>query len=117
SRRPDLEVLEDRRVPASISGHVFVDPTGNGAAVGDPGQAGVRVKLFVDSNRNGALDSADWQVTSVLSGVDGSFAFLRLPAGRYFVAESVPTNQIRTGPTTSSYHGVNLASNQALTGC
>src|SRR5947207_15724454 len=60
SFRPRLEVLEDRWVPAgSISGHVFLDPTGNGAAVGDPGQNWVVVALFRDTNNNGVKDSGD----------------------------------------------------------
>jgi hypothetical protein len=91
--RPGLEALEDRRVPAnpgSISGHVLIDPTGNGAAPDNAPQSHVTVKLFQDTNGNGVLDSTDSLVAWQATGADGSYSFNNLAAGTYFVTESVP---------------------------
>ena len=50
-----LEVLEERRVLAAVSGHVIEDLNANGMIDPDePGQAGVEV--YIDANENGALD-------------------------------------------------------------
>jgi hypothetical protein len=117
SFRPRLEVLEDRWVPAgSISGHVFLDPTGNGAAVGDPAQSGVVVKLYQDTNNNGVKDSGDHLVGVAVTAADGSFSFNNLPANTYFVKEVVPGDEVRTGPTLSSYYTVNLSDGQTVDG-
>jgi hypothetical protein len=112
-----VEALEDRRVPAaSISGHVYLDATGNGLQPGEAAQRGVTVRLFVDSNHNGVLDSRDHQVGSRETHADGAFSFTGLAANQYFVREAVPSGYVRTGPTTPGYFSVNLATNQAVAG-
>jgi hypothetical protein len=119
SFRPVLEPLEDRRVPAnlgSIGGHVLIDPTGNGAAAGNPAQAGVTVRLFRDTNNDGVKDTGDVRVASRVTGVDGTYAFNNLAAGRYFVIESVPSGFVRTAPLLSSSYTINLADGQASAG-
>jgi hypothetical protein len=117
--RPGLEGLEDRLVPSSgsISGHVLQDQTGNGLSADDTAWSGVAVNLYADTANTGALNSSDALVATQTSAAgDGSYAFGYLPAGTYFVKESVPADSVRTAPTNSSYYTVNLADGQAVTG-
>src|SRR4051812_20440037 len=55
--RPGVEGLENRLVPSAVSGHVWLDATGNGLSADDAAHSGVTVKLYKDSNGSGALDS------------------------------------------------------------
>jgi uncharacterized surface anchored protein len=117
--RPGMEQLEDRRVPAnlgSIAGHVFIDPTGNGAAPDNPPKGGVTLNLYQDTNNSGVKDTGDVKLTSQLSAADGSYSFGNLAPGRYFVTESVPSGWVRTVPALSSAYTVDLADGQASTG-
>jgi hypothetical protein len=116
--RPSFEGLEDRVVPdaGSISGHVFLDRTGNGVSPDDTAHSGVTVRLFQDTNLNGVKDTGDVQVASQPSGPDGSYSFANLAPGTYFVNESTPSGFVRTAPASSSYYTVNLASGQAVGG-
>jgi hypothetical protein len=117
--RPQLEWLEDRWVPsatASISGHVFVDQTGNGLSTDDVAQRHVVVELFADTNHNGVLDRRDRLVDARVTGVNGSYAFTHLKAGTYFVIERVPNDYVRTGPAVLADYTVQLAKGQKVTG-
>jgi hypothetical protein len=117
SCRPQLESLEDRCTPAgSITGHVFVDTTGNGLTADDVAQAGVRVKLFADSNNDGQFDNGDSRVAVTTTAADGSYAFNNLDAGTYFVAEGVPGGYVRTAPAASTSYTVSLAADQNVSG-
>ncbi len=119
SFRPTLEILEDRWVPSntgSISGHIYLDATGNGLQPADQGQSNVTVKLYADPNHSSVLGSGDPLAATVVSGADGSFSFTGLTAGEYFVKETVPSGYVRTAPTSGSYYTVNLADGQAVTG-
>ncbi len=102
---------------ASIAGNVYIDTAGNGAASLGAGQASVQVHLYADTNQNGVLDSADPMVATKTTATDGSYSFTGLAAGTYFVKESVPSNYVRTLPTTaSSYLTETLAAGQAVSG-
>lgn len=117
SFRPALECLEDRRVPASISGHVFLDTTGNGAAALGAGQAGAQVSLYQEhTGVLGLLNILDLPAATTVTGTDGSYTFAGLPAGSYVVQESVPNGYVRTVPLLNSSYTVNLAAGQAVTG-
>src|SRR5262249_44126507 len=53
-----VEVLENRNLPSSIQGTIYNDANANG--VKDVGEAGVAGwTVFLDLNRNGALDSSE----------------------------------------------------------
>ncbi len=109
--RPEMEGLEDRRTPAgSISGHVFVDQTGNGLTADDTPQSHVRVELYAETGTHERLLAVQ------LTGRDGAYSFNHLGAGRYFVVEAVPGGFVRTGPTTAPGYTVNLAAGQSVTG-
>jgi len=122
--RPAVENLEERAVPAavaapttgSISGHVFVDTTGNGAASLGGGEKGVRVYLVRDANGNGQLDLRDRLVDVDNTDAKGAFGFKNLAAGTYFVRELTPRNEVRTAPAVEAGYTVNLAKGQNVTG-
>jgi len=101
---------------ASISGHVFVDQTGNGLSADDVGQRGVVVRLYADTNHNGVLDSRDRLVDVQVTRVNGSYAFTHLAAGTYFVTERVPNDFVRTGPAVPADYTVHLARAQNVGG-
>ena len=116
--RPCVEGLEERAVPtASISGHVWLDQTGNGVSATSPAMKGVAVRVFADSNHDGKLDRGDHLVAGTVSGADGSYSFAHLAPGNYFVTEAAPGGYVRTVPTTASpYYSVSLADGQSLSG-
>jgi protocatechuate 3,4-dioxygenase beta subunit len=116
--RPAVEGLEERAVPtASISGHVWLDQTGNGASASSPAMKGVAVRVYADTNHDGTLDSGDRLVAGTVTGADGSYAFTHLKPGHYFVTERAPHGYVRTVPTTAdSFYSVTLANGQSVTG-
>jgi serine-aspartate repeat-containing protein C/D/E len=114
-----MEWLEDRSVPsatASISGHVFVDQTGNGLSADDVTQRGAIVLLYADTNHNGVLDSRDRLVDFQFTGANGAYSFAKLAAGSYFVTDVVPNGFVRTGPAVAADYAVQLAGGQNVTG-
>jgi protocatechuate 3,4-dioxygenase beta subunit len=114
---PQLELLEDRRTPAgSISGHVFVDATGNGLSADDAPGRHVIVELFKDSDHSGTLDRHDHLVGLTVTRADGSYSFRHLGPGTYFVVERTPHGSVRTAPAVSSDYVVDLGRNQNVTG-
>jgi len=113
----DLECLEGRYTPSSISGHVFQDVTGNGMSADDTALQGVRVELFRDVNHDGKLDGGDGAPVAVsFSASDGSYSFPSLTADTYFVKEVLPFRNVRTAPVLSSHYTVNLQSGSDVTG-
>ncbi|MEI7900714.1 MAG: SdrD B-like domain-containing protein, partial [bacterium] len=75
---------------AAVSGAVYLD-TGAAGWGGDTGMGGVTVNLYGDSNANGVYDAGiDPLIASTVTAPDGSYAFLSLPAGTYFVRETDP---------------------------
>jgi hypothetical protein len=114
SSRPRMECLEERCTPTgTITGHAFVDATGNGLSPDDTPQANVSIKVFADAAGTGVLNSTDPVVATGVTGLDGSYSFT-LPAAKYIVAESTPAGFIRTAPTPTSYYSVNLGDGQSI---
>jgi hypothetical protein len=82
----------------SISGIKFNDLTGNGFSPDDPRLGGVTINLFRDIDGNGTLDSGDGPpIASMTTAADGTYSFINLPPGTYFVQEVVPTGAVQTG--------------------
>jgi hypothetical protein len=80
------------------------DKTGNGLSSDDKSFGGVTVKLFLDRNGNGVLDSADGPaLAKTVSANDGSYSFSGLASGTYFVQESTPSGYVRTAPPDGYY--------------
>src|SRR5262249_35704251 len=84
SRRLDLEVLEDRFVPAIIGDFVWRDTNANGSqASGEPGTAGVPVKL---------VGGGTTRTTTTNASGSYSFDTPSLPASPYYWLEvSIPS--------------------------
>ncbi len=71
--------------PARIGDRVWYDTDGDGIQdLGEPGLAGVTVKLYVDTDQNGIPDSSTPVATTVTDG-NGNYEFAGLPAGSYVV--------------------------------
>jgi len=88
----------DRSPGAQIQGSKWQDDDGNGVwDAGEPGLAGWTI--FLDQNQNGVLDGGE---TSTLTGSDGSYSFIGLDAGTYYVAEVLQTGWTQTYPVRGS---------------
>ncbi|MDB5355893.1 MAG: hypothetical protein JWN24_2346 [Phycisphaerales bacterium] len=83
---------------ATISGHAYTDLTGNGLTPDDTPLAGVTVKLFADTNKDGVLDSGDATIATAVTDSTGAYVFKNLVAGRYFVQEIMPGGYLITTP-------------------
>jgi hypothetical protein len=79
-----LEAMEDRSVPATISGHVFEDANLNGVYdAGDAPLAGIQVRLI---NNNVPPDPLNPEfIGPVTTGSDGSYQFTGIPRGSWVV--------------------------------
>ena len=75
-----------------ISGQVFGDgPDAPGViSLDDTPLPAVFVNLYADANSNGVADVSDLLLTTVATGLDGTYAFPPMPAGRYVVFELDP---------------------------
>jgi hypothetical protein len=95
----------------SISGKKFLDTTGNGLTADDTALAGIKIKLYRDTNNNGTLDTAELATAvTTTTAADGTYSFLNLDAGTYFVREDLTgTTYVRTFPTNSDTYTVTLA--------
>lgn len=87
-----------------ISGYKFYDANGNGTFdSGESGIGGWTINLYVDTNQNGVLDSADpfyeTTTTSTTTPNVGAYGFTDLLPGDYIVAEST------TPPANLAYLG------------
>ena len=71
----------DTPAPGSITGHKYLDVTGNGASSDDTPLGGVTINLYRDVNNTGVLDSTDgapYKTTTTASTGDvGSYSFTR----------------------------------------
>ncbi|HVX84304.1 MAG TPA: SdrD B-like domain-containing protein [Phycisphaerae bacterium] len=91
--------------PINISGHKYIDQTGNGLSADDKAHpmAGVTINLYQDTNTDGKLDSGDTLVASQKTAADGSYAFTGLAAATYFVSETPVSGYIETAPASGAY--------------
>ena len=73
--------------PGRIGDTIWRDDNGNGIQeTGEPGIAGVTVKLYKDTNGNGLLDGGDALVDTKVTDADGQYLFQVSEAGRFFVS-------------------------------
>ena len=94
SSKPRVLPLEDRSVPASLSGTVYADVNGNGLRdAGEPGLAGVTALL--DSGPGSATQTA-------VTAADGSYTFASVPAGPATVTVLPAAGTSAVGATTST---------------
>ncbi len=91
--------------PIVISGHKYLDQTGNGLSADDTSHplGGVTIQLYKDTKGNGVLDSSDALVGTTVTAADGSYSFTGLTAATYFVKEVQQTGYVETGPTSGLY--------------
>ncbi len=92
-------------VPIVITGHKYLDQTGNGLSADDTTHplAGVTIQLYKDVNGNGVIDTGDTVVATTVTANDGSYVFAGLQAGAYIVKEVQQTGYVETGPTSGTY--------------
>lgn len=100
----------------SIGDLVWKDLNNNGTFdASDESLAGVKLNLYLD-NGNGSLDAGDVLAATQVSKADGSYKFLGLAAGTYFVDVvdgTVPADlSLKSGPDP---YKVSLAANQNFT--
>jgi cyclophilin family peptidyl-prolyl cis-trans isomerase len=115
-RRPQLEALEDRCLPAvntitsgSLSGLAFVDAAGTGKfQTGDSGLSGVTVTLTGTSSGGAAIH------TSTVTDAGGNYSFLQVQPGTYSLAVT-PPNGFSPG-SKNSITGITVASGQNIGG-
>src|SRR6516225_9431372 len=95
-KRPELESLEDRYVPSTLSGFVYHDTNNNGVMnAGEAGLAGVTVTLTDSSNHSVSLKTQG----------DGSFNFTNQAAGTYSLRESTPSGYLDGSAAAGSLGG------------
>src|SRR5438034_4341095 len=88
------DVLESRRLLATITGQAFSDFNGNGLVDGgEPVHPGVSV--FLDQNNNGTLDGGE---QSAVTDASGNYSFSPATFGTYVVAETLPAGFSQTKP-------------------
>jgi len=84
--------------PGEISGNVYDDTNGNGTK--DAGESGLGpVRVFLDANNNGCLDSNEY---STFTRLDGSYDFNNLSPGTYRVRLVVPDGRTQTSANPAS---------------
>jgi hypothetical protein len=90
----------------TISGHKFLDKTGNGLSADDVPRGGVTIQLFLDKSGNGKFDpNLDGPPVATTTTADGTgeYSFTNLQPGTYFVKEVVPPGYKETAPATQYY--------------
>lgn len=91
------EVLEPRRLLATVSGTVFNDINGNGVLdTFEDIQAGISV--FIDADGDRVQDSGE---TATVTDATGAFRFDGLAPGQYLIYAVPPTGQNQTTPGNS----------------
>ncbi|WP_146407856.1 cadherin domain-containing protein [Allorhodopirellula heiligendammensis] len=94
-RRVQVEKLEARHLMAVVTGEVFLDANQDGLRQDDETGAS-DVRVYLDQNSNGTLDSSE---PSTLSDVDGFYSFPTLVAGDYQVRVSPAPGFVQTSPS------------------
>lgn len=95
NRRAELEQLESRHLLAVVSGEIFLDANQDGLRQDDE-TAAADVRVYLDQNANGRLDSSE---PSTLSDVDGFYSFPTLAAGDYQVRVAPAPGFVQTLPS------------------
>ena len=100
-------------MPGSISGHKYLDLTGNGFSTDDTGLGGVTISLYTAVGGNA--------VATTTTASDGSYSFNNLAAGTYYVQENVPSGYIQTGggpngSAGSTYYTIQVQAGQIYSG-
>lgn len=84
---PEVRQLEDRSVPATLSGIVYADINGNSIHdAGEPGMTGVTVQL--DLGADGKVDA------TTVSGAGGVYALANVPDGTHNVVIVPPSGTV-----------------------
>lgn len=103
-----LPLVDPETTTARISGRMYL-----GVNAADAGIPNALVLLYGDTNGDGSVNPASDSVVAALrSGLDGSYAFTGLTAGRYLVqvaSGSLPANLTQT----NAFSTVTLGSNMA----
>ncbi|RQO29939.1 hypothetical protein DBR32_13550, partial [Taibaiella sp. KBW10] len=90
----------------TIGDRVWYDVNRNGRQdSGEPGIAGVVVKLFADNNADNIADNTSPKATAT-TDANGMYTFNNITAGLYFVQFPIPVPTGYTGYTTQSATGV-----------
>ncbi len=81
----------------TVSGTVFNDTNGNGAAT--PGESGLPgVTVYADLNNNGKLDPGEPETST---GANGQYTLSGLPTGPVIVRQLIPTGNRQTSPSSN----------------
>lgn len=96
---------------ASISGFLWNDDDADGTVDSSESRTGSRT-VFIDTNRNGKLDSGE---VSTKSNAAGEYTFSRLAAGTYYISRVFPSGW-RMSNNTDGYLVVVVASAQSVSG-
>ena len=96
---------------SSISGTVYIDSNKNGKL--DSGEAGIpNVTIYYDANNDSTPDAGD---TILTTSATGTYSFTGLASGTYLIREVVPTGSKLTSPS-KGYVNVGVGSNWTITG-
>lgn len=94
-----LPAVVDADVRGTIGDTVFQDANGNGTQnAGEPGIAGVTVRLLRDANGSGTIDGGDVVVATVTTDANGNYRFTDLAEGDYLV-DVTDTGGVLAGTT------------------
>ncbi|MGN6368616.1 MAG: SdrD B-like domain-containing protein [Phycisphaerae bacterium] len=100
----------------TISGHKFLDLSGNGLSGDDTGLGNVTIQLYNDKDGDGNIDSYyDKVIATTTTDASGAYSFTGLAAGHYIVKEVNPSGYLQTGPVSGQY-AINLTSNGTSSG-
>jgi uncharacterized repeat protein (TIGR01451 family) len=93
---------------ATVGDMVWADLDGNGSqGPGEPGVAGVAVRVFADADQNGAPDGP--ALSSTLTDAAGRYRLYGLAAGSFVVGYDFSSVLPRSLPTTPLWHAMTLA--------
>lgn len=100
----DYEAITcNTNVPNTLSGTVYLDNNEDALLdAGDVGQSGVTVELWRDKNSNGVLDGPDYLVGTLVTDMDGFYAFQVLTSGYYIVQTDLGTYPAGAALTTDN---------------
>jgi hypothetical protein len=111
-----LSLAVNPATTGTVSGHVYVDATGNGFSPDDTPFVGVIVELYADRNRNGKVDGGDGSpVATAVTDASGAYTFTNLAVGQYVVQQVIPGGYTQSAPSASAY-SLNVTAGSVLGG-